>query len=210
MPSAATVEVPRGALLTDAIRAAGLPIATACGDELVCGRCGVRILRGKVAREKPVERAAKRRNRVPDDLRLACVIRVRGDLEVTADYWGPVPARRALILVDHGSRRAEAHAHAEWLAAQVRARRPDLAVHVAHLELAEPSIGQAVARAVAEGARELVIHPLLLVPGRHLGEDLPEQVRAATAGHAGLSVRITEPLGGQPGLADLILAALDA
>ena len=88
-PADAEVEVPRGTLLTDAIRAAGLPIATACGDDLVCGRCGVRILRGEVEREKPVERAAKRRNRVPDELRLACVIRVRGDLEVTADYWGP-------------------------------------------------------------------------------------------------------------------------
>ena len=88
-PGDAAVEVPSGTLLTDAIRAAGLPIATACGDELVCGRCGVRILRGAVAREKPVERRAKRRNRVPDELRLACVIRVRGDLEVAADYWGP-------------------------------------------------------------------------------------------------------------------------
>jgi ferredoxin len=87
-PGDASVEVPRGTLLVDAIRAAGMPIATACGDELVCGRCGVRILRGAVAREKPVEREAKRRNRVPAELRLACVIRVHEDLEVGADYWG--------------------------------------------------------------------------------------------------------------------------
>jgi ferredoxin len=87
-PGDAAVEVRAGTLLTDAIRAAGLPIATACGDELVCGRCGVRILSGTVAKEKPVERRAKQRNRVASDLRLACVIRVRGDLEVTADYWG--------------------------------------------------------------------------------------------------------------------------
>jgi len=117
---------------------------------------------------------------------------------------------RALILVDHGSRRAEAHAHAEWLAEQVRARRPGLAVYVAHLDLAEPSIQTAVDRSVAEGARELVIHPLFLVPGRHLGEDVPAKVSAAVACHAGVAVHITEPLGGQPGLADLILAALDA
>jgi sirohydrochlorin ferrochelatase len=117
---------------------------------------------------------------------------------------------RALILVDHGSRRAEAHAHTEWLAQQVRARRPGLAVYVAHLELAEPSIRAAIDRSVAEGARELVIHPLFLVPGRHLGEDVPAQVRAAAARHPQLSVRFTEPLGAQPGLADVILAALDA
>jgi ferredoxin len=87
-PGDRAVEVPAGTLLTDAIRAAGLPIATACGDELICGRCGVRILRGEVPREKPVETRAKRRNRVPSELRLACVIRVHGDLEVGADYWG--------------------------------------------------------------------------------------------------------------------------
>jgi sirohydrochlorin ferrochelatase len=117
---------------------------------------------------------------------------------------------RALILVDHGSRRAEAHAHAESLAVRLRARRPGLAVHVAHLELAEPSLGAAIERSVAEGARELVIHPLFLVPGRHLGEDLPAQVRAAAARHPGVTLRVTDPLGGLPGLADLILAALDA
>jgi sirohydrochlorin ferrochelatase len=118
--------------------------------------------------------------------------------------------RRALILVDHGSRRAEANAHAEQLARQVRARRPDLAVYVAHLELAEPSVASAIDRSVADGARELVVHPLFLVPGRHLSEDLPAQVRAAAARHAGVSVHVTEALGGQPGLADLILAALDS
>lgn len=85
------MEVQSGTLLTDAIRAAGLPIATACGDELICGRCGVRILRGWIPAEKPVETRAKLRNRVPAELRLACVIRVRGDLEVSADYWGAAP-----------------------------------------------------------------------------------------------------------------------
>jgi ferredoxin len=85
---ARAVEVPRGERLTDAIRAAGLPIAAPCGDDLICGRCGVRILHGRVGRESPVERDAKRRNRIDPALRLACAIRVHHDLEVSADYWG--------------------------------------------------------------------------------------------------------------------------
>jgi len=117
---------------------------------------------------------------------------------------------KALILVDHGSRRAEAHAHLEWLAEQIRVQRPALSVYVAHLELAAPSIGEAIARSVAEGARELVIHPLFLAPGRHLHEDVPAQVREALARYGGVTARITGALGAQPGLADLILAALDA
>jgi sirohydrochlorin ferrochelatase len=116
---------------------------------------------------------------------------------------------RALILVDHGSRRSEAHEHLEWIAARVRAQRPSLAVYVAHLELAQPSIQAAIERSIAEGARELVIHPLFLVPGKHLGEDVPSRVREALAHHDGVTARITEPLGAHPGLADLILSALD-
>ena len=87
LPAGISREVAKGTRLIDAVREAGLPIARACGDDLVCAKCGVRILAGRVAREAPVERRAKQRNRVPDELRLACALRVRGDLTVTADYW---------------------------------------------------------------------------------------------------------------------------
>jgi len=87
LPSGITREVAKGTRLSDAVAAAGLPMARACGDDLVCAKCGVRILEGEVSREAPVERRAKDRNRVPRDLRLACAIRVQGDLTVTAEYW---------------------------------------------------------------------------------------------------------------------------
>ena len=87
-PAGTTIDVPRGTLLIDAVRRAGLPIASPCGDDLICGRCGVRVLSGEVSREVPVERDAKARNRVPPEQRLACAIRVREDLVITADYWG--------------------------------------------------------------------------------------------------------------------------
>ena len=86
-PKGIALEVAKGTRLIDAVRAAGLPIARACGDDLVCAKCGVRILSGRVAREAPVERRAKVRNRVPAGLRLACALRVQNDLEVTAEYW---------------------------------------------------------------------------------------------------------------------------
>ncbi len=87
-PAGTTIDVPRGTLLIDAVRRAGLPIASPCGDDLICARCGVRVLSGEVSREAPVERDAKARNRVPPEQRLACAIRVRDDLVITADYWG--------------------------------------------------------------------------------------------------------------------------
>jgi ferredoxin len=90
-PARRSIEVSRGTRLIDAIRAAGFPIARSCGDDLVCAKCGVRVLDGRVSRESAVERRVKRANRVPDGLRLACAIRVHGDLVVTADYWGEGP-----------------------------------------------------------------------------------------------------------------------
>ena len=87
LPSGITCQVAKGTLLVDAVRDAGLPIARACGDDLVCAKCGVRVLEGTLAREKAVERRAKERNRVAPELRLACAVRVQGDLTLTADYW---------------------------------------------------------------------------------------------------------------------------
>ena len=87
-PTQRSIEVPAGTRLIDAIRRAGLPIARACGDDLICGKCGVRVLSGSVIEPRRAELEALRRNRVPEGLRLACVIRVRDDLELTADYWG--------------------------------------------------------------------------------------------------------------------------
>ena len=87
-PGGRSADVKKGTLLIDAVRGAGLPIASPCGDDLICGRCGVRILSGSVTREAPVERRAKLRNRVDAALRLACAVRVHDDLEITAEYWG--------------------------------------------------------------------------------------------------------------------------
>ena len=87
LPKGVELLVPKGTRLIDAVRDAGLPIARACGDDLVCAKCGVRILSGRVARDSAVERRAKARNRVAPGLRLACALRVRGDLVLTAEYW---------------------------------------------------------------------------------------------------------------------------
>ncbi|MCA9617054.1 MAG: hypothetical protein KC586_30040, partial [Myxococcales bacterium] len=56
---------------------------------------------------------------------------------------------KALLLVDHGSRRAEANALLGQIAALVAARRPELVVEVAHMELAPPTVAEAFAACVA-------------------------------------------------------------
>jgi sirohydrochlorin ferrochelatase len=113
---------------------------------------------------------------------------------------------RAILLVDHGSRRPEANAVLEEVAARVRERRPDLLVGVAHLSLAPPDVAQALDALVAAGAREIAVHPYFLAPGSHGAGDVPELAQRAAARHAGVRVRVTAPLGVHEGLVDAVLA----
>jgi len=113
---------------------------------------------------------------------------------------------RAVLLVDHGSRRAEANALVESLAEALRARVPGRPVHVAHLEVLEPSIAQGIDACVADGARDITVLPCFLAPGRHTKEDVPRLAAEAAARHAGVRVHAaTEPLGTHPRIVDLLL-----
>jgi sirohydrochlorin ferrochelatase len=112
---------------------------------------------------------------------------------------------RTLLLVDHGSRRDEANAMLERVAEALRGRTDD-AVRVAHLEIALPDIASAIDACAGEGAREVVLVPWFLSPGRHTTRDIPEQARAAAARHPGLRVRVADPLGLDERLIDVLLA----
>lgn len=88
-PSGIRARVAAGTTLLEAARAAGLPVASACGADGVCARCGMRILEGAAGLdpESEREREIKRRNRVDAELRLACRIAVRAPLAATTSYW---------------------------------------------------------------------------------------------------------------------------
>jgi sirohydrochlorin ferrochelatase len=113
--------------------------------------------------------------------------------------------KRAILLVDHGSRRAEANELLEEVAAQIRKRAADSIVEVAHLEIAEPGIGEGIETCVRKGATRIVVHPFFLGPGRHTSEDIPAQVERAAREHPNVQIRISEPLGNHAALIDVIL-----
>jgi ferredoxin len=88
-PGARTIRVEPGTSVLEAARAAGLPIASACGAKSLCGRCGVVVVAGasNLPPEDERERNVKLRNRIDENQRLACRLAVAGDVEVTATYW---------------------------------------------------------------------------------------------------------------------------
>ena len=116
---------------------------------------------------------------------------------------------RAILLVDHGSRRREANAQLEDLADRVRTLRPDWAVYTAHLEISSPGVAETLDTCAAAGVREVFLHPFFLAPGRHTREDLPNLAREACERHPGLKVHVTDPLGVDDAMVALVLKRID-
>lgn len=77
-------------------------------------------------------------------------------------------------------------------------------VEAAHMEIAEPTIGQAVARCAAAGAQRVVIAPYFLSRGRHVQHDIPELVAEAAAANPGVECVVAEPIGIDSLMAQLI------
>lgn len=118
-------------------------------------------------------------------------------------------AARHLLIIAHGSRRAASNDEVRELAERVRDLRSPGIDHVeaAFLELAEPSIPDAMARCVALGAREIVVFPYFLAAGTHVAEDIPEAVEAFCERHPQVHVRLARHLGAVAGMPRTILDA---
>ena len=124
---------------------------------------------------------------------------------------GPLPrgegARTGVLLVGHGTQselgRRQCEALAEEIAAGLDPRL--FAAELAYLEMAVPTIEQAVARLVERQVERLIVVPLLLFAAGHAKEDIPAAVRSALgmAGATDLPLLQTEPLGLQEPMIEL-------
>ena len=77
-------------------------------------------------------------------------------------------------------------------------------VQAAHMEIAEPTISQAVAECVSHGARTVIIAPYFLSKGRHIQEDIPALVREAQQQYPDVECIVAAPIGVDPLMAQLI------
>lgn len=118
---------------------------------------------------------------------------------------GETPVR-AILLIDHGSRRDAANEMLHCMAALVqRMAGPSVVVRHAHMELAEPSIEAGVKACVDAGATEIIAFPYMLSPGRHSTSDIPRLVAAAAAAHPDVRVQVTSAFGIESELGEVIL-----
>jgi sirohydrochlorin ferrochelatase len=118
-----------------------------------------------------------------------------------------VNVKNAIVIVDHGSRRAESNQMLEEIARLFGKRFAEKyeIVEPAHMELAEPSIATAYAACVKRGAERVVVCPFFLGPGKHWTEDIPRLTSQAAEKFPSTKYHVAPTLG----IDDLILDLLD-
>lgn len=110
----------------------------------------------------------------------------------------------ALLLIAHGSRRAEANADLEFIASEMRTRGGFGFVQCSYLELTEPGILAGGAACVAAGATAVVMLPYFLSPGVHVREDLTEARDELAKQFPDVRFALAEPLGRHPKLVEIV------
>jgi sirohydrochlorin ferrochelatase len=120
----------------------------------------------------------------------------------------PSAQKRALIVVDHGSRRRQANDLLHTVVSQLvdESKGAYLTVEPAHMELAEPTLEMAFSRCLEAGATEIVVCLFFLSPGRHATGDIPRMIQELMEQHPGVRVSMTAPLAPDKRLAALLLA----
>jgi sirohydrochlorin ferrochelatase len=111
-----------------------------------------------------------------------------------------------IILVDHGSRLIESNELLVRVAEAFGRRFADRypIVEPAHMEIAEPTIGQAYGRCVGRGADLIIVVPYFLGPGKHWTEDIPRLAAAAAGRFAGTRHHVSPCLGMDDRMLELI------
>jgi sirohydrochlorin ferrochelatase len=101
----------------------------------------------------------------------------------------------ALLVAAHGTRSPQGSATTHALVAAVARARPDVPVALCFLDVAEPSLQDALD---ASDARSVIVVPLLLSAGYHVSTDIPDVV----AGRAG--VHVARHLGPDAAIVDAV------
>ncbi len=112
--------------------------------------------------------------------------------------------KAALVLFAHGARDAGWAEPFRAIRDAVSARRPDLTVELAFLELMQPPLGDCVARLAHDGHKRITVAPLFLAQGGHLKQDLPKLLKELVASHPGVEIQVLAPIGEVTELLDAI------
>ena len=114
----------------------------------------------------------------------------------------------AVLLIAHGSRRAEANDDLVRLAEVIREKHVYQIIQTAYLELAEPTIDAAGEKCVAAGASRVKLLPYFLSAGAHVTEDLERHRRELANRFPHVVFELCPPLGLHPLMVEIVMERL--
>jgi len=114
--------------------------------------------------------------------------------------------QKSLVIVAHGSRRTESNEEVMLIAKKLATLTTSdfFNVSCGFLELAEPSIPDAIIHCIKDGAKSVTILPYFLSAGRHVTIDIPNEVLKVQKQYPDFPLIITPYLGAAEGLIDVI------
>lgn len=113
--------------------------------------------------------------------------------------------KRAILLVGHGSRLAEANAALSGLSdlVQKTSKRDEIVVH-AYLQFAKPDPASVLELLAAQDVASVVVVPVFLYEGSHFREDIPELLEQARRLYPGMKFFLAPVLGVDARLAEIV------
>lgn len=114
----------------------------------------------------------------------------------------------AVLLIAHGSRRAEANHDLVEVADQLRDQGIYSIIVPSYLELAEPSIRDGAEQCVQAGADRVLMMPYFLSAGSHVTRDLERFRSEAASEFPSVTFDLCPPLGLHPLMLEIINARL--
>ena len=83
------IEVAEGSLLMEALLKAGLPVASSCHGDGICGKCRIQIVGGaeNLTKINEIEAIVRDRLKIPPEFRISCQSRVIGNILIDTSYW---------------------------------------------------------------------------------------------------------------------------
>lgn len=114
---------------------------------------------------------------------------------------------QGLIVIAHGSRRAASNEEVAELAKKISAKSEERFAYVnaAFLELATPSLSDAIAEHYTKEIKNITVFPYFLNSGVHMQKDIPALIEQAKQDYPDCEFVLTECIGMHKNMPDFIL-----
>ena len=111
--------------------------------------------------------------------------------------------KKHVLVISHGSREISANNDFKKLVQAYRRKHPNWVIAHAFLEMAEPTIPQAL-ETLSETTKEIWVLPLFLFSAKHVRKHIPEILKNFSRENPKVKIKLSKPLGPEPQLLKIL------